>query len=131
MALVYPGPFFVGKGVNMRALQTHDVFKAVKIVNALGVRDEVKKIALSLEGKKKINEREIGVEFILNILGSAGDEKVENLIYDLLGGILEIEPEEIRVMDPLKLVENIKALSAVIDVENWKSFFHYVASMMN
>lgn len=115
----------------MRALQTHDVFKAVKIVNALGVRDEVKKIALSLEGKKKINEREIGVEFILNILGSAGDEKVENLIYDLLGGILEIDPEEIKTMDPLKLIENIKALSAVIDVENWKSFFHYVASMMN
>jgi len=113
----------------MRALQTHDVFKAMRVVNALGVKEEVQRLALSLQGKKKINEKELGAEFILNIIAHAGNEKAEQLIYEFLSGPLEIEPDVIRVMDPLDLIKQIKNLNTVIDMESWKAFFQSVALM--
>lgn len=115
----------------MRNLETHDVFKAMKIINALGVKEEVQKMALKMQSDKKgVNDKEVGVEVILNVIGHAGDEKAENLIYDFLSGPLEIEAETIKHMDPLELIESIKSLNTVIDVESWKAFFKSVVVLM-
>lgn len=114
----------------MRALQTHDVFKAMKIVNALGVKEEVKRLALAMQNGKKMSQNEVGVEFLLTIIGNAGNEEVEASIYEFLSGILEIPTENISVMDPMDLIEEIKKLSAYISKEKWKAFFGSVASMI-
>jgi len=106
----------------MRTLQTHDLFTAMKIINAAGIRDEIKRTAL-LAQNKQIKVEEIGIDFILGILGACADKKAEDAIYEFLGGLMEIEPKEIKVMNPLDLIEEIKKLSAVIDVEAWRNFF--------
>lgn len=107
----------------MRGLQTHDVFVALRLVNTTGLRDEFKKMANQVANGKKLNEREVGIDFILNVLGACGNEATESLVYDFLSGIMEIPAPEIKTMDPMKLVENLKMLKEYISVEEWKSFF--------
>lgn len=114
----------------MRNLQTHDVFVALKIANSAGIKEEFQKMALMASEGKNINEREIGISFIMTILGHCAEEQTERLIYDFLGGILEISPADIRTMNPLELVEKIKALKEVISVDEWKAFFQSVSQVL-
>lgn len=115
----------------MRALQTHDIFKAMGVIKHLGVQDEIKKIALDMEkNKKKADQREVGIELIMRVIGNASDPKAEQSLYEFLAGPLEINPEDISTMDPVALVEKIKELSNYVDAESWKSFFKSVASLM-
>lgn len=114
----------------MRGLQTHDVFVALKIANSAGIKEEFQKMALKVTENSKIDERKIGLEFLMNILGNCADDKTEALIYDFLGNILEIAPGDIKVMNPLELIEKIKELQTVISIEEWKSFFQSVAQVL-
>jgi len=106
----------------MRALQTHDLFTAMKIVNAAGIKEEFQRIALKARSGE-FKEEEVGADMLLSFLGACADDKAEKAIYEFLGGLLEIEPASIRVMNPLELIENVKKLGEVIDVEAWKNFF--------
>ena len=118
----------------MRKLQTHDVFMALKVVRAAGVREEVKRVALLTKLKEKNGEEikleDIGVDFILGCIEKLSGTESEYAIYDLLSGPLEMHPEEIMVMDPLELIEKITGLKEVIDMEAMKSFFKSVAALM-
>lgn len=124
-------PLFVfRRGKTMRNLQTHDVFKALKIANSAGIKEEFQKIAFKMSSGKKISEKELGFDFIMNVLANCADEKTERLIYDFIGGLLEEDAEEIRVMNPLELFDKIKALKEVISVEDWKAFFISLSAVM-
>lgn len=114
----------------MRNLQTHDVFKALKIANSAGIKEEFQKIAFKMSSGKKISQKELGFDFIMNILANCADEKTERLIYDFIGGLLEEDVEDIKVMNPLELFDKIKALKEVISVEDWKAFFMSLSAVM-
>lgn len=114
----------------MRQLQTHDIFKALKIANSAKIKEEFQKIALRITNGESVNEREIGFDFIMTVLGNCADDLVERQIYDFIGGILEIPSEEIETMNPLELIEKIKELKTVISVEEWKSFFQSLSQML-
>lgn len=114
----------------MRNLQTHDVFVALKIANSAGIREEVQKMALMVSEGKVLNEREIGIDFIMTVLSNCAEESTERLIYEFLGGILEIPPAEIKTMNPLELIEKIKSLKEVISIEEWKAFFQSLSQVL-
>lgn len=107
----------------MRKLKTHDVFVAMNIINTAGIKEEFSKMALKISDKKNVNLREVGLDFLLSVLGGCANRKSEELIYEFLGGILEISPVEVENMEPLELIENIKKLNEVISVEAWQNFF--------
>ena len=114
----------------MRNLQTHDIFVAMKVVNSVGVADEIKRVALMVSEKKEVNIDKIGIEFLFSIMAKCANDNTENLIYEFLGGILEMDPKDIKVMDPMELVENIKKLNEVISVEQWKAFFQSLLNLI-
>ena len=118
----------------MRKLQTHDVFMALKLIRAAGVKDEVSRIVNFIEIKekegKRVSIRDVGVEFILGVMEKLTGTESENAFYELLAGPLEIEAEEIRTMDPLDLIDKVKDLQEVIDGERLKRFFKSVAGLM-
>lgn len=113
----------------MRNLQTHDVFIAMRLVNTAGIRDEFQKMALQARNGK-LKPEQVGIDFIFNLIGACGNENVEALFYEFIGGILEIDPKEIKTMDPLKLVTEIEKLKEIISVEEWKAFFQSLLRMI-
>ena len=118
----------------MRKLQTHDVFMALKLIRAAGVKDEVSRILKLTEIKEKQGEsvsiRDVGIEFILGVMEKLAGTESENAFYELLAGPLEIDAEEIKTMDPLDLIEKIQGLQEVVDGERLKNFFKSVAGLM-
>lgn len=118
----------------MRKLQTHDVFMALKLIRAAGVKDEVRHVLQLTEVKEKQNQkisiRDVGIEFFLGLMEKLAGTESENAFYELLAGPLEIETEEIKTMDPLDLIEKIQDLREVVDSERLKRFFKSVAGLM-
>lgn len=113
----------------MRNLRTSDVFNALRVIAAAGMKDEVKRIALMVQ-QGKFNAEEVGLEFILGVIEKIAGRGVEKEFYNFIGNILEVEPGSIEEMDPMDLIDNIKELSAVIDADRWKNFFISVAKLM-
>ena len=118
----------------MRKLQTHDVFMALKVIRAAGMKEEIKNVAtLVQEAEKrkiKIKIEDVGFEFIFGVLEKLAGTEAEDSIYNLLSGPLEIDASEIKIMDPFELVEKIKAMKEVVNLEQAKSFFKSVAALM-
>ena len=117
----------------MRKLQTHDVFMALKLVKAAGVKDEVSRIYQIVEVKekegKKLNIKDVGIEFVLGLMEKLAGTESENAFYELLAGPLEKEAEEIKTMEPLDLIDEVEKLKEVIDGERFKRFFKSVAGL--
>lgn len=113
----------------MRKLQTSDVFCALRIIEKAQVKDEVKRIAM-ISQKKAINVRELGIEFLLGIIGKMSGTEVEKEIYKFFANILEIDAEDIAVMDPIDFINEVVKLSEIIDKEKWSDFFKLVARLL-
>lgn len=112
----------------MRSLQTTDIFAACRMLSKIGVREEIREVALKAEESKTKKIRvDMGFDLMFGILEKATQEKAENEIYQFLSGIFECDPEEIRVMDPFVLFEK---LGEVADFEKWKSFFKLAVGSM-
>jgi len=107
----------------MRKLETHDLFVAMRLVNTSGIKEEFEKMAVKVADMKQVNLQEVGISFLISVLSGCSNDSSEKLIYEFLGGILEIAPDEIRKMDPMDLVKNLQELKNVINVEEWKAFF--------
>lgn len=112
----------------MRSLQTTDVFSAIRLINKIGVREEIKQVARMVEEKpgKKLRA-DAGVDLLLGILERAATQQGETEIYIFISELLECEPDEVRTMDPITLMEN---LEKVADIERWKNFFGYVKRLI-
>lgn len=112
----------------MRGLQTTDIFKALSIINNAGIKNEIENMSIRVSNGEKLDVRKVGVEFIFNVLGNC--PKVEQQLYEFIGGLLEIDSKEIATMEPLRLIEKIKELESVIPVEEWKSFFRSLSALI-
>ena len=112
----------------MRNLETQDIFNAVRLLNKIGVREEIKEVAKQAEEKESKKSRfDLGFDFIFGIIEKATEENAEDEIYKFIANIFECEPEEVRKMKPIKLM---KDLEKVADLEEWKDFFGYVKGLM-
>lgn len=119
----------------MRKFNTQDIFGALRLVKALGIKEELKNIALKMEGEKQETvketlQKEVGAELVFTILDRAVEKNVESMIYEWLSGPLETQPETIKEMPAMDLIDTLHDFKNVEDSEGWKSFFGRVAGLM-
>ena len=105
----------------MRKITTRDVCKLARIMKKSNVEDNIAKAVEEMEGTKgkKISEK-AGIKIMLVLFESVGDPEVEDLIYDLFGGIAEIEPQKVADM-PFE--ETLDLFRQINEQNNLKAFF--------
>ena len=112
----------------MRKLNTSDAFAAVRIIRASGMREElvalIKRVSAS---KDESPAKVVGFEGFLVVMEALGEKKAEAAVYELLAGPFEMPAEEIAVMDLDVLVDQLKEL---VELNNLKSFFNFVSSIL-
>ena len=111
----------------MREIETSDVFAFVRMTKRAGITAELKKLIMSKDSIQDLTAESFGYDLIFTILESASEPEAEKEVYNFLAGPLELEPEEIKKMNPVKLVEMIKEMATS---EEWKAFFTSVAKLM-
>jgi hypothetical protein len=106
----------------MRNLQTTDIFSFVRLINKIGIKEELKQKATA----QNADVESLGYDLIFMVLEKAAEPEAEKEIYSFFAPIFETTEEELRVMDPLEFVEKI---STVASWERWKSFFSSAAKL--
>lgn len=95
----------------MRKINTQDVFKLARVMKKGKMSQS---IAEAIEGID-VSEGEItekaGIRIFLALFESAGDAEIESMIYELIGGIAEVEPKTIAQQDFEKTIEMFKEIS--------------------
>ena len=128
----------------MRQLKTTDLFAGLRMVKAVGIKEEMKQFAKALaDGQIKADgkvvkkgavsekvQKELGVELMLGILANCGTEAAEKAFFEFVSGPLEVPVQELRDMELLVFAERIKELIGFIDVEGWKSFFTSLGELL-
>lgn len=108
----------------MRNLETQDIFAAVRLLNKIGVREEIREVAKQAEeNKTKTIRFDMGFDLMMGIIEKASSENSEKEIYKFIANLFECEWEEVRKMKPVTLFKN---LEEVANFEEWKDFFGYV-----
>lgn len=117
----------------MRKLQTQDVFKMARIIKTANIRDSVQQAikdglkAQDAEDKEKESAMyEIGINVFMQLLDACSDPKLEDQVYDFLGGIFESSPEDVKKLSLDGMIENVKK---VIEQNNIKNFFKTAARL--
>lgn len=115
----------------MRKLQSSDIFALCRVVNSLGIKDELKNIVNSINDRntitKEIDYTAIGIDMICNIFEKAIQKKSENALFEFFANIFEMSTDEVKQLDPIDFINKI---FEVADVERWKSFFLRLGSLM-
>ena len=112
----------------MRKLETSDVFKAGRLLTKIGVRDEIRDVAIRAEENKgKKVKIDFGFDLMFGIFEKAMQENAENEIYKFIADLFECDPDEVRHMNPVQM---FKKLEQVANIEEWKSFFGYVRGLI-
>lgn len=112
----------------MRNLKTTDIFSLCRLLNKIGIREEIREVAKQAEETKGNKIRfDMGFDLMFGIIEKATEEKAETEIYKFIADIFECEWETVRDMDPLELLEK---LEEVAEFEKWKNFFKRVAELM-
>jgi hypothetical protein len=111
----------------MRSLQTQDVFAFVRLIDEVGIKDELKELILSKDSIKDLTQESFGYDLIFTLVSGASKKKAEEMLYEFFANILETDKETIRTMDPTEFLE--QAIKAA-DPEKWKNFFSSVAKLM-
>ena len=104
----------------MRNLQNPDIFAFGRIIKQANIKEEIKKLALD----KNTDVESVGFDLLFTLFINCSDEQVEQLIYEFLASIFELDVEEVKRLDPLDTVE---MLSNVADWKKWKGFFSSAA----
>lgn len=111
----------------MRNLQTQDVFAFVRLIDEVGIKDELKTLIMSKDKMTDLTQESFGYDLIFTMISGASKKKAEKALYEFFANILECDKEDVRTMEPTEFIE--KAIQ-VADVEKWKRFFESVAKLM-
>lgn len=111
----------------MRNLQTQDVFAFVRLIDEVGIKDELKTLIMSKDKMTDLTQESFGYDLIFTMISGASKKKAEEALYEFFTNILECDKEDVRTMEPTEFIE--KAIQ-VADVEKWKRFFESVAKLM-
>jgi len=97
----------------MRKIQTQDVFKLARIIKQAKVKDEISRIiqeASASKEKGNISEK-VGIQAFFAIMENCSEPTLEEKIYDLLGGIAGVSPEEFKTQSLDVTLEQIKQIA--------------------
>lgn len=111
----------------MRGLETQDVFAFIRLIDEVGIKDELKTLILSKDSIKDLTSESFGYDMIFTLISGASKKKAEEALYEFFANIMECDKDVIRHMEPTEFIE--KAIK-VADIEKWKSFFSSVAKLM-
>ena len=113
----------------MRQLNGHDVFMALKVLQKIGVKDELVEFAVYLNDQtqkqtdKDKLQQQLGAKLIFGVLANCGAEEAEKAFFNFLAGPLESTPDALAAMDLMDLVEFVNEWLATVDKERWRAFF--------
>jgi hypothetical protein len=119
--------FFISGGTNMRNLETQDVFAFVRLIDEVGIKDELKTLIMSKDKMTDLTQESFGYDLIFTLISGASKKKAEEALYEFFSGIMEVDKEVIRHMEPTEFIESAIKIA---DVEKWKNFFGSVAKLM-
>ena len=113
--------------MEMRKLNTNDIFKMVKMIGKLGL-DNIKKYitAVNISNSKNTNIREMGADIFIDIICLAAEKlpHIENDLCGFIGGICGKTPKEIGELPPAE-TENI--IYDIAHKEEFGDFFTAVS----
>lgn len=102
----------------MRKLLTKDLFALSRCIKAMGIKDELKKIAMEADSKEDVAEK--GFDILFSVIEAASEKQSEKAIYEFLSGPFEMQAQDIETMDITELIQGVREIA---DVATWKSFF--------
>ncbi len=111
----------------MRQIQATDIFALARVLNAIGIKEEVKKVAMQANSIQDLSESDIGFDFIFSIFEKATQKKAEKELFEFFANIFEEDVETVKKLDPVDFIDRI--LEAA-DVEKWKAFFSRAVKLM-
>lgn len=102
----------------MRKINTGDVFKMGRLLKKSGMMETVRNAYE--EGRKEDADKEkIGIDTFMGIVCSCSDIGTEDQIYDLLGGICEKTPTDVKEQSLEVTVGDIKRIIRENNIENF------------
>ena len=112
----------------MRKINTSDIFKFSRIIKKSNVKENIAKAIdeIDAKSKAKITEK-AGIKVMIALFESCGEPGVELLIYDLIGGIAEINPDTIAEQPFEDTFEILKQISRE---NNMMNFFKQASQLV-
>lgn len=102
----------------MRKINTADVFKMARLMKKAKLTESIKKAYM--DGKKEgVNTEEVGMNAIMDIIGSCCDTGTEKDFYELLAGISEKKAEEIMNQSLEATIADIKKICEENNIVNF------------
>lgn len=112
----------------MRKIQTQDVFKLARIIKSAKLKDVLAEIIEKINNEKSDSNlsEKVGIQIFLALVENCADEKIEDKIYDLIGGIAEIPAKDIKSQSLDATLDTIKKIS---EENNMMAFFNQAGSL--
>lgn len=102
----------------MRKINTADVFKMARLMKNAKLTESIKKAYA--DGKKEgVNTEEIGMNAIMDIIGSCCDAGTEKDFYELLAGISEKTKDEVADQSLETTIADIKKICEENNIVNF------------
>lgn len=114
----------------MRKINITETLKTVNFITSNGMTEEVQQMALLAKSGKKINVREVGIQFIIGCISKLTSDKAIDRLFEILSGPFEIDAQELKNMDTEQFMDLFLQFLDTVDAENVKGFFKSVAVSM-
>ena len=124
--------------MELRKLQSSDLFRMVRIINGIGFKtikdsinvDEINKLRKGMtdENTDEITSQ-VGVSVVMSILGVVVENlpKVENDVYEFCGSVAGIKPKDVAKME---MGEFMDLLVAIFKMDGFKDFFSRASKLI-
>lgn len=113
----------------MREIQTQDMFILLRALEAGEVKEKIKKAYMNA-GSTQESQESYGMDVVMDFVCGMANTKAEKYLYQFVGGVLEMTPEQVATSDPIDLLNNLQMLFNSIDKEKWKAFFKSVLHLL-
>ena len=124
--------------MELRKLQSSDLFRMVRIINGIGFKtikdsinvDEINKLRKSMtdENTDEVTSQ-VGVSVVMSILGVVIENlpKVENDVYEFCGSVAGMKPKDVSKME---MGEFMDLLVAIFKMDGFKDFFSRASKLI-
>jgi Zn-dependent M16 (insulinase) family peptidase len=102
----------------MRKINTADVFKMARLMKSAKLTESIKR-AYTAGKEKDANMEEVGMNAIMDIMGSCCDTGTEKSFYELLAGISEKAENEVRDQSLETTIADIKRICTENNIVNF------------
>ena len=92
--------------MNVRKMNTSDLFDFLRLVKKIGIKDDLKGVVSKFTGDKA-TQAEIGVDAAFAIMEIFADKKAEEEIYNFLSKPFQCAPEDVKNNDLTDTIQKI------------------------